>query len=132
MTTNTNAITLFNFWTKSKYPERKKPNDNKTAYLIWDIKIDKSRFDPVFFLGLIKSYLTKNKTSTLAHKEHKKNVNTDFHSFAFSGSDVPITRGKIKRGSFILKLFRPFERLFVKINQINSIRKIDNNPTSIY
>ena len=34
ITIDTKAVTLLNFCTKCKYPERKKPNDNKTAYLI--------------------------------------------------------------------------------------------------
>ena len=80
----------------------------------------------------MRKYLTKNTTSTLTHKEHKKTVSIDFHSFGFRGLDVPITTGKIKSGSFILKLLIPFDRSFVKINHINSIKKSNKSPTRIY
>ena len=59
-------------------------------------------------------------------------ISRDFHSLGFKGSDVPNTSGRTKSGSLILKLFRPFERSFVKINHINSIKNKKRTPTRVF
>ena len=98
-------------------------NDNRTEYLMWDIKIEASLIVPESFLVGRISKLTRYTQEVLTKIPIKKVVIIIFHSFLEKPILDPIINGSKKSGNFILRTFNPIVKSWEKGSQNSSIRK---------
>ena len=98
-------------------------NDNRTEYLMWDIKIEASLIVPESFLVGSISILTRHTQIVLTKIPIKKVVMTVFHSLLEKLVQDPIIMGSIRSGNFILSTLSPIVVSFEIGSQRSSIKK---------